>query len=255
VLTRIGGLESYYTLEGRGEPIVLLHGWGASSQSLQPVAASLTETRRVLTVDLPGFGWSQPPPEAWGSRQYADHVVALLDQVGIGRAAILGHSNGGRVAIQIAAAHPARVSQLLLVASAGVRPRRGIRYYARIGTTKLLRAIAAVPGLRSIGQRLLARWADRVGSRDYRAAGRMRPTLVRLVNEDLTPMFSRVQAPTLVLWGDQDREVGRSAVELMAARIPRARLEVLAGAGHFPFLDAPEAFGRAVGAFLGGGRP
>ena len=255
MLTRIGGLETYYALEGQGEPIILLHGWGTSSQSLQPLAAALVEGRRVLTLDLPGFGWSQAPSDAWGSRQYADHVVALLDQVGIERAAVLGHSNGGRVAMQMAVNYPARVSRLLLMASAGVRPPRGARYYARVGTTKVLRLLAALPGLRQVGQRLLARWADRVGSRDYRAAGPMRPTLVRLVNEDLTPMFSRIEAPTLILWGDRDPEVGRRAVELMAAGIRHARLQVFAGAGHFPFREAPDDVLRTVRAFLAEARP
>jgi len=89
-----------------------------------------------------------------------------------------------------------------------------------------------------------------VGSRDYLAAGPLRPTLVKVVNEDLTSMLAMVQAPTLLLWGDQDQEVRRPAVEVMAAKIPRARLTVFPGAGHFPFQDAPENFCEAVLAFL-----
>ena len=102
----------------------------------------------------------------------------------------------------------------------------------------------------SLGERLLSRWRDRVGSRDYRAAGRMRPTLVRVVNEDLTPLLPMVQAPALLLWGDQDHEVGRHAMEIMAAKIPRARLMVFPGAGHFPFQDAPDEFRRGLTEFL-----
>ena len=71
-----------------------------------------------------------------------------------------------------------------------------------------------------------------------------------MVNEDLTPALTSVQAPTLLLWGDKDQEVRRPAVEVMAARIPRARLRVFVGAGHFPFQDAPDAFCRAVQEFL-----
>jgi pimeloyl-ACP methyl ester carboxylesterase len=89
-----------------------------------------------------------------------------------------------------------------------------------------------------------------VGSPDYRAAGRMRPTLVRVVNEDLTPLLPMVQASVLLLWGDQDHEVGRHAMEIMAAKIPRARLMVFPGAGHFPFQDAPDEFRRGLTEFL-----
>jgi pimeloyl-ACP methyl ester carboxylesterase len=255
VLAQIEGLDTYYTLDGSGRTVVLLHGWGTSSQSLQSLATALAPACRVLALDLPGFGWSDPPPEAWGSVDYAEHVARLLDRVAPGPVALLGHSNGGRVALQLAARQPERVTRLVLVASAGIRPRRGTRYYARVGVTKLLRGMAGLPGLGRIGGRLAARWRERIGSRDYKSAGRMRPTLVRLVNEDLTAVLPAIQAPTLILWGDQDPEVGRGAVLTMASGIRGARLQVFSGAGHFPFQDQPEPFYKALEGFLreGGG--
>lgn len=250
MLARIAGLDTYYTLEGSGRTVVLLHGWGTSSQSLQGVASALAPGFRVLAPDLPGFGWSDPPPEAWGSAEYAEHVGRLLDEVAPGPVALLGHSNGGRVALRLAAAQPGRVTRLVLVASAGIRPRRGARYHALVGVTKLLKGVARVPGLGRLGGRLSVRWRERIGSRDYKAAGRMRPTLVRLVNEDLSPVLAAIQAPTLILWGDQDREVGRAAVLAMASGIGGARLQVFPGAGHFPLEDQPQPFYRALEGFL-----
>jgi len=173
--------------------------------------------------------------------------------MGIAQAAFVGHSFGGRIAISLAARQPSRVSRLALVASAGIRPQRGARYHLKVTTTKLLARLAALPGCGRLGERLLARWRDRVGSRDYRAAGRMRSTLVKVVNEDLTATLPMVRASTLLLWGDQDREVGRHAMEVMAAQIPRARLVVFPGIGHFPFQDAPELFLRHLTGFLRGG--
>ena len=253
MLIRISGLDTYYTLEGQGGAVVLLHGWGTSSQSLAGLAASLQATFRVLSLDLPGFGWSQAPPEAWGTDEYTTHVLTVLERTGIAQAAFVGHSFGGRIAISLAARQPSRVSRLALVASAGIRPRRGARYHLKVATTKLLARLAALPGCGRLGERLLARWRDRVGSRDYRAAGRMRSTLVKVVNEDLTATLPMVRASTLLLWGDQDREVGRHAMEVMAAQIPRARLVVFPGIGHFPFQDAPELFLRHLTGFLRGG--
>jgi pimeloyl-ACP methyl ester carboxylesterase len=252
VLIRIGGLDTYCDLKGQGDPVVLLHGWGSSSQSLAGVAASLLGAFRVLSVDLPGFGWSQAPPEAWGTEEYTAHLLGLLEQTGIGRAAFLGHSFGGRIAITLAARHPERVSRLVLVASSGIRPKRSLRLRLTVAATKLLSRVLAMPCWGSGGERLLSRWRDRVGSRDYRAAGRMRPTLVRLVNEDITPLLPMIQAPTMLVWGDRDQEVGRVATETLAAQIPRARLVVFPGAGHFPFQDDPDEFCRRLTGFLQG---
>lgn len=250
MLIRINGLETFYQQEGQGDSVVLLHGWGASSQSLAGVVACLAPHFQVMTVDLPGFGWSQGPPAAWGVADYADHVRQLLDAVRIPKAALLGHSFGGRIAIRLASSHPERVDRLILVASAGVRPTRGPRYYARVATFKALRRVLTLPGLAGPGSRLLSRWQAKVGSRDYLAAGALRPTFVKVVNEDLTPALALIQAPTLLLWGDQDHEVRRPAVDVMAAQIPGAHLTVFAGAGHFPFQDAPEHFCQSVREFL-----
>lgn len=250
MLTRINGLEIYYQEEGRGRPVVLLHGWGVSSQSLAGVTARLAADFRVLSVDLPGFGWSQAPAEAWGTQEYAELVLRFLDERGASSIALLGHSFGGRVAIRLSAHRPERVSRLVLVASAGVRLPRSLAVRAKIAATRLVGRVLAFPGWGPTGERLLRRWRDRMGSRDYRAAGVMRPTLVRVVNEDLTPMLPQIQAPTLLLWGDRDSEVPRPAVEILAARIPRARLTVFPGAGHFPFQDAPEEFQRCLTDFL-----
>lgn len=250
MLVRINGLETYYAVEGQGAPVVLLHGWGTSSQSLTPLCGALATTFHVLAVDLPGFGWSQPPPSAWGAQEYAGHILRLMQETGIDRAGLVGHSFGGRVAIALAAAEPPRVSRLALVAPSGVRPPRGAGYYLRLATAKLVKRFFSLPGWGTTGQRILAKVTSRVGSRDYRAAGNMRPTLVKVVNEDLTPILPVIQAPTLILWGDRDQEVPRSAMEIMATKIPQSRLVVFPGAGHFPFLDAPEEFAKTLKEFL-----
>ena len=251
-MIRIGGLDTYFTDEGAGDPVVLLHGWGASSQSFAGLSGTLAKSHRVLSLDLPGFGWSSPPPVAWGTVEYALHVARWLSELKIEAAAFVGHSFGGRVAIRLAAGQPARVARLALVASAGIRPRRGPGFHARLAATKVLKWFFCLPGWGALGRRLIARRLERTGSRDYRAAGRMRPTLVKLVNEDLTECLPAIQAPTLILWGSGDPEVPRGAMETMHDRIAGSRLVVIEGAGHFPFLDVPEEFGRALTTFLDG---
>ena len=138
MFVHVGGLETYYQVEGEGATVVLLHGWGTSGRSLEAVSAALADRFRVFRLDLPGFGWSHEPSSVWGSVDYAAHVQATLDALGVKRAAVLGHSFGGRVAVVLAATLPERVVRLVLVASAGVRPRRTLRIYALLTTTKIM---------------------------------------------------------------------------------------------------------------------
>jgi pimeloyl-ACP methyl ester carboxylesterase len=250
VLVRVNDLETHYTRRGEGSPVILLHGWGVSGESLNGVAKALAERCLVLTIDLPGFGWSAAPPTAWGTRDYAAHLDRFMECAMLPSASVLGHSFGGRVALALAAWYPHRVRKLVLVASAGIRPRRGPGYYLKIMAAKLARRCASFPIFGRVGPRIASGLVDWAGSRDYRRAGRMRATLVKLVNEDMRSLLSSIRAPALIVWGDRDRDVPRSAMEIMARGIAGARLEVLEGAGHFPFVDMPDRFAHLVKGFL-----
>jgi len=250
VLTRVNDLDTHFTLCGEGEPVVLLHGWGTSAESLGGIAKALEDQFRVLAIDLPGFGWTPPPPAAWGTREYAAHVEAFMGSNGIAFANLLGHSFGGRIALALAAQSPHRVRRLVLVASAGIRASRGPSYYLKVGMAKLAKRVFSFSIWGRLGERILSTVHRRAGSRDYRSAGQMRRTLVRVVNEDLRDILSFVQAPTLIIWGDRDLEVSRSSMEIIAGGIRGSQLEIMEGAGHFPFVDMPERFGKFVRDFL-----
>jgi pimeloyl-ACP methyl ester carboxylesterase len=217
---------------------------------LNGVARALEDRFRVLTIDLPGFGWSGTPLTAWGTREYAAHLDRFMECARLPSASVLGHSFGGRVALALAAWYPHRVRDLVLVASAGIRPRRGPGYYLKIGAAKLAKRCVSLPLFGRVGSRIASGFVDWAGSRDYRRAGRMRATLVKLVNEDVRDLLSSIRAPALIIWGDRDRDVPRSSMEIMARGIGGARLEVLEGAGHFPFVDMPDRFAHLVRGFL-----
>ncbi len=250
MLAVVDGRETYFRAQGAGPPCLLLHGWGVSSESFAGLACALRARFAVTAVDLPGFGWSAPPPSAWGSLDYARHVEQFMRVVGMPPAHVLGHSFGGRVALALAAHFPQRVRRLVLVASGGIRPPRTPRFYLTVGAARIARRVFAPALWGRLGRRIQEALRRRLGSRDYQQAGAMRPTLVRLVNEDARELLPRVQAPTLIVWGSRDREVPEASVRIMARGIPGARLEILAGAGHFPFADVPERFVRVVGDFL-----
>lgn len=242
---------AHLTERGDGSPLLLLHGWGASSELFVPILDGLQTGRRLIAPDLPGFGDTPPPPQAWSVHEYAAWVVALLDRLGVSRCDVIGHSNGGRIGIVLAAEHPARVRRLVLTDSSGIRPHHGLRYRYGVVAYKALRRTQHATVLPRALREAAQRRADRRGSDDFRAAsGTMRATLVRLVNEDLTTTLPRVAAPTLLIWGSGDDATPLRDAQVMERLIPDAGLVVFEGAGHFAYLEQPGRFCTVVDVFL-----
>jgi pimeloyl-ACP methyl ester carboxylesterase len=240
-------------VRGDGDPVLFLHGWGASGELFAPVLEPLQQGRRLIVPDLPGFGGTPAPPVAWSAHDYADWTIALLDRLGVERCDVVGHSHGGRVAIVLASRNPGRIRRIVLVDSAGIKPRHGLRYRVRVRTYKLLRGVEHSGALPQAVRTAAATRANRRGSEDYRAAsGTLRATLVRLVNEDLTPLLSGIKAPVLLIWGEEDKETPLSDARVMERLIPDAGLVVFPGAGHYSYLDQPGRFVRIVDVFLRG---
>lgn len=231
-------------------PVVLLHGWGASADTMRSIYDALSPTHRVVALDFPGFGRSSPPPGAWGVGQYRDLVLAWLDSLGIQRCAIIGHSFGGRVGIRIAAEQPERVSQLVLVDSAGIRPIPTLQQSILRAAARGARLVLSAPGLGALRGQAEETARARFGSTDYQSAGPLRETFVKVVNEDLQPYLPRIAAPTLLVWGELDDATPLADARLMEKLIPDAGLVVFAGAGHFSYLDRPAEFARVVRTFL-----
>ena len=229
--------------------MLVLHGWGASIEAVAAIVDGLAPACTVHAPDLPGFGQTGPPPQPWGVEEYADWTRALVDALGLERPSIVGHSHGGRIAIQLAADHPELIDKLILVDAAGIRPRRTLRWYRRVAMAKLAKHVLrhlGRPG-RALGQRLVGRSA----SADYAASAPvMRPTFVKLVNADLTPLLGRIQASTLLIWGELDGETPLADGEMMERLIPDAGLVVFPGAGHFAYADQPQRFARVAAHFL-----
>jgi pimeloyl-ACP methyl ester carboxylesterase len=230
-------------------PIVVLHGWGAHIEAVAPILAALDGAPDLIALDLPGFGESEPPEQAWDVDSYARFMIHFLDELGVERAHLVGHSHGGRVSIALAADEPQRVGRLLLIDSAGLRPKRGWKYRRRVAVAKLGRLIAKVGG--GPGRRLQERMRARVASRDYlEASEAMRGTFRAVVSADLAGRLPRIGASTLLVWGDQDEDTPLWMAHRMEELIPDAGLVVLEGAGHYSYADAPGQFRAVARRFL-----
>jgi pimeloyl-ACP methyl ester carboxylesterase len=247
----------------RGAPAVLLiHGFGSSLHTWEDVAQGLSDTRRVVRLDLPGFGLTGADPTDDYTDERAHRILlALLDQLGIATADVVGSSMGGRIAWSLAAAHPARVRRLVLMApdgfasmgrSYGATPRKPLMAYVLPYTLpepllqRMLRSTYGDP----------ERMTDGVVSRtrDMLLAPGVRQAIIERMGDNvLTPPEARLRglaAPTLLLWGEKDRAIPVSHAADYLRELPDARLVALPGIGHVPMEEAPAATVAAIRAFL-----
>lgn len=235
----IEGLAAVHEIIGVGEPVLLLHGWGANRSLVTPLATPLAAAGfRVYAPDLPGFGDSAAPPTAWTVFDYADWVQKYMDHLALERVHLFGHSFGGRLSLILGADATRRVSRIVLANSAGLRPQlpQSVRLRTQVykGARNTLNSI----GLSGVSEQLRQAYNARYGSSDFNAlTGVMRQTFVNVINQDLLAYAQRVAAPTLLFWGDQDQETPLWMGQALEKAIPDAALIVHAGAGHYSYLD------------------
>jgi pimeloyl-ACP methyl ester carboxylesterase len=237
--------------------LLLLHGWGSSAQSLRPLADALASSYRTHTVDLPGHGVSPPPPAAWGVPEHARLLDTYVREEMAASATLVGHSNGGRIALYMASTpdHADLVERLVLVSPSGVEPRRSWKYSLRSGLATALKAPFRVlpPPLQAPAMDWLRHslvWRI-LGSSDYnQLSGVMRETFVKTVNHHLDGDLRRIEVPTLVFWGTEDEAVSRRQMAVIEDALDDCGLVELDGAGHYGHLDAFDTVLSATRHFL-----
>lgn len=258
-LTLASGIALSCAVQGNAsdQAVILLHGLSDSWPSYRPLLERLPSGWRTVALTLRGHGDSGKPPAGYGTAEYAADVVAAMDALGIGSAAIVGHSLGSLIAQRIAMDHPERVLQLVL-----------------IGAFATLRGNAAVSAL---WDEVVADMSDPVAKSFVRAfqqsaltlpvapdffegvvaeslklpAHVWRGTLGTVRSENHTPRLGEIGAPTLILWGDQDAFADREEQERLAGSIQNARLVAYGGVGHSPHWEDPGRVAADLVAFLG----
>jgi pimeloyl-ACP methyl ester carboxylesterase len=242
--------------------LVLLHGFGASLQTWDAWAGELEKDRRVLRFDVPGFGLSGPA----ANNDYSDaadvaRLLALLEQLGLQQVALGGHSMGGRIAWNFAAAHPERVSHLILVSPDGfpdpnstsqntykVSPMLGLMKYS-LPTWALKMGVAPAYGDESLlTPQVMRRYHDMMRAPGVRAAAMERMRQSRNINP--LPLLQSLKMPVLLLWGEKDAFIPISNAQDYLKAIPQAALVSIPNAGHVVHEEAPMASVQAVKAFL-----
>ncbi len=245
-LMNIDGIDLSYTKQGRkGRPVLLLHGWGQNMEMMAFISEYLKSHLVVYNFDLPGFGESGDPTEAWGSEDYCDFLRKFCEKKKIEDPIIIGHSFGCRIALQYAYRY--KVHKMVLTGAAGVRDERGIDYYLKVYSYKAGKKILSLKPFEKYREKFM----KNAGSEDYRnSGGVMRRTFVRIVNEDLTPLLEHIDAETLLVFGENDDATPVEKGKLMEQKMPNAALVIFENDDHYAYFHQPQRFCLVLDAFL-----
>jgi pimeloyl-ACP methyl ester carboxylesterase len=247
----------------RGAPaVILLHGFGASLDTWDAWTEVLAAGHRVVRFDLPGSGLSEPDPAAnYTDARSVELLLALMDHLGLARASLVGHSIGGRIAWTFAALHPERVDKLVLVAPDGFAS-PGFEYGKAPAVPALLQAMRFVLPKAVLRMNLEPAYAnpafltDAVTTRyhDLMLAPGARAAMLARVKQavlvDPVPLLKRIQAPTLLIWGERDAMIPFSNSADYLAAVPNITRVAIPGAGHVVQEEAARASVRAAVDFL-----
>jgi abhydrolase domain-containing protein 6 len=242
-----------YTEQGEGPALVIIHGVGGHKEDWAGVANVLEETHRVFSIDMLGFGESSKSGDDLSMSVQASAIKALLDEHEIDSVSLVGNSVGGWVAATFAATYPDDVEKLVLIDVAGFKamfegeppvnfdPGNAEEMQALINIT-INSSVAQTPGL---AERAFESYVSSGEKAIAQTWGKSLFTSARL--EELLP---KITAPTLVLWGEDDKLFPSVLAEAFANLIPHASFELIPDAGHFPQIDSAEETIDAIDEFL-----
>ena len=272
--TRLNGVRIHYLTCGEGEPLVLVHGRGGAAALFTPILGALAAGRRVLALDLPGWGLSEKPPFIGHTASDAVHLwrdalMSFLDDQGLVQTDLAGHSMGGLTALAVALEAPERVRRLALVDSGGlgIETPFDIRLYFRLKPERLnswlgprfftwahgrddahltsepgplfdfMYAIESQTAVIPSGGRAFDKWVNLGG-----------------VHFDFRGRLKELEMPVLLLWGDRDRLIPYSTALHAVRQIRTARVVAFTRCGHSPHQERPADFARTLAAWLDGYR-
>ena len=232
-----------YHLQKSEAVTLLLHGWGGNLNSFRGLEKSLCQSGlSVLTLDFPGFGGSDFPAENFTLNDYYKIIVELLEKLDIKKVNIVAHSFGGRVALLLASRNSELVKNLVLVDSAGLKPKFSISKSFKIFRYKLLKK------LKKLG--IIKRELTNFGSSDYRAMpDALKPVFNNIVNTDLSHTLKDITCPTLIVWGKDDKSTPYYMAKKLNKGIRDSAIITFDG-GHFAYLQNSNEFDIIVNNFL-----
>ncbi len=256
----INGARTYYRREGAGYPLLMLHAGVADSRQWESQAADFGQLFDVIRPDMRGFGKSELPPEAWSP--HAD-VNALMDELGLAQAHLVGCSMGGAIAIDLALEHPDRVTKLVLVGAGVGGASFGEKYPDIFAAVEAADKSGDLDAVNEAEARL---WLDGPRRRQGHVGKPVRDLFLDMNGTSLHSAFDKaprkglqppavnrlqeIRVPTLVIVGDEDVPPVMETADLFMSTIRGARKAVIHDAAHLPNMEHPDEFNRLVLDFL-----
>ena len=236
-------------LSGKGKLVLLLHGWGDSLQGLHDLHAELSKKYQVLAVDLPGFGNTEAPKAVWDLDNYSHFLVDLLKKLELKELyAVIGHSNGGALAIRAISLGLLKPDRLILLAASGVRTSQQTKRLA-------LKVIAKTGNAATLW--MPERYRQALRKSLYGAAGsdmlvmpQLQETFKKTVRQDIQADARALDVPTLLIYAADDHAVPPQDGRRLQQLITDSKLEIISDSGHFVHLDQPKKVLSLVEGFL-----
>ena len=227
-----------YEVIGEGKPIIMLHGWLTDLESMRPLAANLSQKFKIYLVDVIGFGKSDLPENPLTSDDFGDFLKEFIEKLNIENPILIGHSNGGRIIINAVGRNLVKPKKVVLIDSAGLKPKRSIEYHIKVAVYKFGKMILNLLPNIEIIKKLKKDLRNKVGSSDYKASPIvLKDTMKIILNEDQRPLLKNITVPTLLIWGRLDTATPISDAKEIEKTLPDCGLVEYPYGTHFSYLE------------------
>ena len=239
------GLNVSYDVVGKGQPLILLHGWGTSKKTFFSLVQELKDYYEIHLIDLIGFGESDEPVRPFNLDDYVLFIRDYVSRFNVDKPILLGHSFGGRIAIKYESIFK-DTDKLILVDSAGIK-RKNIKNKLKIWKYKFLKKWYKLTKNKTKYQKLVIN----SGSNDYKnATPIMKKTLSIIVKEDLKKHIKRINKETLIIWGQDDKVTPYKDALYLKKHLKNSGLVTFEDTGHFPYLENKQRFNLIIKEYL-----
>ena len=227
-----------YEVIGEGKPIIMLHGWLTDLETMRPLTTNLSKNFKIYLVDVVGFGKSDLPEEPLTTDEFGDFLKEFIEKLNIENPILIGHSNGGRIIINSVGRKIVNPRKIVLIDSAGLKPKRTLTYYLKVGFFKTGKIILnLLPNTESVKE-FRKKLRGKVGSSDYQSSPTvLKDTMKIILNEDQRPLLKNINVPTLLIWGSLDTATPISDAREIERILPDCGLVEYPYGTHFSYLE------------------